>query len=142
MLLNSKSTAVLFITIGLTATLNLPKPQSGIHAVWVPQNLSSPELSFISTANNFTEPTQTAPLLNTTIPDLGHASNDLQVRCTFGHDLVYNDCIDALSTFGYIPDQALTINQRSSHTRFDLNLPVRWISGDSHGKLDEKTYRG
>ena len=71
-----------------------------------------------------------APLLNVTTPQVPSVSETGRIRCSYGHELRMDDCIDALNTFVYPPDRNLSIAQRNQGPQhWDLDLPVRWISG-------------
>jgi len=113
-----------------SSALNLPPNPSNLFAPSTAYNLSTAELTLISTLNNSTAPPSPPPLLNLTVPNLPPASRNVEVKCSFGHELEYNACLDALNQFVYPPTRSLTIGpRRALYARWDLELPVRWLSG-------------
>lgn len=126
-----RSHTVLLITAVSVTALDLPQSQHGITAATTPFNLSSSELRLISSLSNSTKAPKTTPPLNLTVPGLSLAQTNEQIRCSYGHELIYNDCLDALNTFVYPADRELSIGQRAGgRPRWDLDLPIKWISGN------------
>ena len=117
---------------------NLPLFQDGITTPTTLQNVSSSEPSLNDLLKSSIYAPREVPLLNLTTPDLKSGANSFNVRCSPGRELIYNDCLDALNTFLYPLDRNLTIGRRVGiHSRWDLELPVRWISGDLCSTLVE-----
>ena len=109
--------------------LNLPQLASNILTATT-YNSSSSEQNLIPNLNNLTAASTQQPFLNTTALDLPPVSDKVEVKCTFGHELEYNDCLDALHQFLYPPFRNLTIGpRRIAWSPLDLALPVRWLSG-------------
>ena len=101
-------------------------------------NLSASDLRLLISANNSMKPPDSAPYSNTISADPPSISNVVHYRCSYGHQLHYADCLDALSTFAFPPETTLMIGDRVSFRKWDLNLPVRWISGESQDLSSEK----
>lgn len=128
----SCTAALSFLYAATSSALNIPNNPNSLITTPTAINLSSSELRLISSLNNSTTQPDLAPVLNLTAPNLPTLSRpkDVLVDCTFGHELEYNDCLDALNTFVYPPSRNLTIAQRiPPYVTSDLSLPVRWISG-------------
>ena len=120
----------LFVTAVSAVAFSLPQSQDGILFTSAPYNLSSSESRLLHSINGSGNTATMAPLLNATIPRLPPLSDDVSIRCSYGRELRMDDCIDALNTFVYPPDRNLSIAQRAKRPqRWDLKLPVRWISG-------------
>lgn len=127
-----KSHAALLITAVSVIALNVAQSQDGILVTSTSYHLSSQESRLLSSGNSSVKAPDPSLLLNTTVPNLPSASNDVHIRCSYGHELHMDDCTDALNTFLYPPDRNLTIAQRhEGHPHWDLDLPVRWMSGNS-----------
>ena len=133
MLLMTKSSVALCIVSAYTISSEPLQPPNGIIALSEPHNLPSSELRLISVANSSYRTSTDPPKLNLTTPDLNSSPAGVDIRCNYGHQLVYNDCIDALNTFIFAPDRNLTVGTRGFPAPYwDLDLPIRWISGELH----------
>ena len=136
MVLISASHVTLLITINWVAALSIPQSGHSVITTLTPSNLSSSELGLISTANSSVNAPDTAPILNLTVPDVESVPDAVNVRCSYGHELESDDCLDALNTFVYPPYRNLTIAARKVGFPFyDLDLPIRWISGKPQSDL-------
>ena len=76
---------------------------------------------------------QPSPLLNTTVPSIPNSNatslEGLQVICV-GDNVLQLSCFDAINTFGPQFPRYLSVGERVPGVLdYDLNLPVRWISG-------------
>ena len=91
--------------------------------------LATDVLSLLNYPNTTAQP---APSLNTSIPNISTNNatlNDLHITCQ-GQSVLQLSCLDALNTFDAQLPRVLTVGQRvPGEQNFDLNLPVRWISG-------------
>ena len=124
---------IVIISVTLVTALDTSPLQDHIIASSTLSNTSESELKLISSALNYTKASDTPPLLNLSIPDVGLHSNDVQVRRSYGRELECNDCLDALNTVAYPQSRNLTVGPRKGgYPYWDLDLPLRWISGNLH----------
>lgn len=84
---------------------------------------------------------QPSPLLNTTVPSIPNSNatslEGLHVVCE-GHNILQSSCFDAINTFGPQSPRYLSVGERvPGMLSYDLNLPVRWISGTFAKPLHE-----
>ena len=139
MVSNFRRIATIFATLSSAIALSLPNLQNSGLATPALHNLSASELQLLISANNTIRPPDPAPYSNTINADPPSISNNVHYRCSYGHQLNYADCLDALSTFAFPPETTLMIGNRVSFRKWDLNLPVRWISGETRD-LSNKTW--
>ena len=128
----SHNAALSLFWVATATALILPRDSSGSLVVSTPYNLSTSELGLLSSFNSSATASDIRPMLNETVPEGSPQLNDAQIRCSFSRELEHNDCLDALNTFTYPRNRNLTIGQRLSGGRvaWDLDLPVRWLSGN------------
>lgn len=99
-------------------------------------NLSLSPAQIVALSNSSTTSLSPAPALDVTVPTIAAASNNIDVTCGYGAVLTYDSCVDAFNTFRETRTTNLTIGKRPpagpdtmQHTQYDLQLPIRWISG-------------
>lgn len=101
------------VTIVTAAALHLPQNPSQLIAALAPYNLSVPDSRLISQLNTTTPETRPSHSLNLSVPDAPSRANNVYIDCSYGHELKYDACLDALNTFVYPSrDRPLTIGQR------------------------------
>jgi hypothetical protein len=124
-----QSGTILMITIATTAALNLPQDTGRILAASEGQNDSNPGFIIVPQTTNTTTAAGSLSLSNTTSSDIGLTAGKVQIQCTYGHQVETVACLDALHTFtsGFRKSE-FTIGDRATGD-WDLNLPIRWISG-------------
>ena len=76
--------------------------------------------------------------LTSVLPEIS-ATTEIKVSCNgaqFGRGLVYERCLDAISTFQSPVTGNATVGPRGQDQRYNFNLPWRWISDDGRCALD------
>ena len=127
-------TALFFVLRVSSIALGLVQDRDGLLAQHAPSEVSNATLAMVGIPlPNFSPTTSlTAPLLNTSVPNIGPDNatlNDMHITCQ-GDGVVPLSCLDALNTFHFLHTRMLTVGQRvTGSLNFDLNLPARWISG-------------
>ncbi|KAL6717430.1 hypothetical protein ACLMJK_005345 [Lecanora helva] len=106
--------------------------QDGLLELSSPYELSASEARLLSSLNSSHNSSVNSPPLNVTVGSLPTAPSDARVRCGYSSELRFDDCMDALNTFVYPPRRNLSIGNRiaSGQSYWDLDLPVRWVSGN------------
>lgn len=112
--LTCKVAAFLFFTTVSAVALHFPQDLFQSIAASAPYNLSIPDSRLISQLNTTTVKNGPSHLLNTTVPKPSLKNNQVLIDCSYGHELEYDSCLDALNTFVYPHrNRPLTIGQRS-----------------------------
>jgi hypothetical protein len=105
--------ASLFITTVSAIAIPFQQDLSQSIAASAPYNLSVPDSRLISQLNTTTAKTGPSQLLNTTVPKPPLKNDQVLIDCSYGHELEYDSCLDALNTFVYPRrNRPLTIGQR------------------------------
>ena len=126
--------ALLLNSVASSAGFGLTQSPDSLLAQYASSNISNSTfatdvLSLLNYPNTTAQP---APSLNTTIPNISTNNatlNHMFITCQ-GHSILQFSCLDAINTFDTQLPGLLTVGQRVPGKRnFDLNLPVRWISG-------------
>lgn len=123
--------ALLLNSVASSAGFSLTQSTDSLLASSIVSNstLATDVLSLLDYPNTTAQP---APSLNTSIPNISTNNatlNDLHITCQ-GQGVLQFSCLDALNTFDAQLPRVLTVGQRvPGQQNFDLNLPVRWISG-------------
>lgn len=121
--------AFLSIFVAAAAALNIPQNTNSLFTASVSYNLSNSGLTIIPQSTNTSVGAESLPSANLTLPDTTPESDDEQIRCTYGQQLETESCFDALNTFMYsFPGRGFSVGDRDAGN-WDLNLPIRWISG-------------
>ncbi|KAK3172990.1 hypothetical protein OEA41_006318 [Lepraria neglecta] len=126
--------ALLLNSVASSAGFGLTQSPDSLLAQYASSNISNSTFAtdVLSLLNYPNTTAQLAPSLNTTIPNISINNatlNDMLITCQ-GYSVLQLSCLDALNTFDAQLPRLLTVGQRVPGKRdFDLNLPVRWISG-------------
>lgn len=125
--------ALLSIAVLAAAAPPISQNPDQLAAASILRNFTESALGFTSRLNTTIAGSEPLPLRNLSSSDVPSRNGEVDIKCSYTHELELDACLSALSSFVYpLPDRPLTIGQRIPGRPgvWDLELPIRWMSGE------------